>query len=68
MEEKKKESNEDNEGIRRTTDISLEAKNLRDFEKEIAKIKILEAAYDHIRVVKPGTDAISFTLSFTLSF
>jgi hypothetical protein len=47
--------------------FDLKATNLRDFENEIAKIKILETAYNHIKGVSP-VEAISFSLSFGLDW
>lgn len=47
--------------------FDLEATSLRDFENEIAKIKILETAYNHFKVVNPK-EALSFGLSFGLDW
>lgn len=47
--------------------FELQADSLKDFEREIAKVKILEAAYNHIKLVNP-VDSVSFSLDFGLDW
>ena len=50
----------------REVKVDLKASDLKDFEYEIAKSKILEAAYNHIKLVRPENADFSFSLSFDL--
>ena len=47
--------------------FELQADRLQDFEAEIAKVRILQAAYNHIKDLSPS-ESISFGLSFGLNW
>ncbi len=53
--------------LARDVKFQLQADSLKDFEREIAKVKILEAAYNHIKLVNP-VDSVSFSLDFGLDW
>lgn len=56
------------EGLTKATasKFDLQASNIRDFEAELGKTRILEAAYKHLKLINPSDTAISFGLGFSL--